>query len=192
MYRIETQERTWRMMEDESARQTTIQLVALHGLQDNLDAMMRKVELSILRPRVHEVQEIDDDSEGREDGEESRLQDGRKQGPSTYHRRELRDKLAFRFWLRLPALFSSRVWEIARIDAEQGWDLCFRTYNVRPLDSPIFQFCMEGDLEGVNKLIRHGEASLLDVTPTGESLVTVSIIDTLYRFKTKPQSHYRQ
>jgi hypothetical protein len=92
--------------------------------------------------------------------------------------------------MKLPALFSSRVWEIARIDAEQGWDLQFRTYSVRPVDSLIFKYCRIGNLERVKRLILNGEASLLDVTPTGGSLITVSIPDGIYRLKAN--SYYRQ
>jgi hypothetical protein len=161
-------------------------LVALQALQENQAAMMRKYEPLVQYPRVQEVQEIDDGSEGGEDGDETETHDGQDQRPSTYRRRNIADTPAFRFRVKLPALFSSRVWEIARIDAEQGWDLCFRTYNVRPLDSPISQCCRRGDLEGVKRKIQNGEASLLDVTPTGSYLITVSIIDDVYRFKAKP------
>jgi predicted nucleic acid-binding protein len=165
-------------------------LVALQALQENQAAMMRKYEPLVQYPRIQEVQEIDDGSEGGEDGDETETHDGQDQRPSKYRLRETRATFAFRFRMKLPALFSSRVWEIARIDAEQGWDLCFRTYNTRPLDSLIFQCCKYGDLEGVKSLIRNGEASLLDVSSTGGCLVTVSIVGGIHRFKAKP--HYRQ
>jgi hypothetical protein len=165
-------------------------LVALQVLQENQAVMMRTHEPLLQYPRVQEVQESDDGSRGREDGDESEPYDGQKQRLPVCRRREVRDTPAFRFRMKLPNLFSSRVWEIARIDAEQGWDLQFRKYNGRPLDSLIFQCCEKGDLEGVKRLIRNGEASLLDVTPTGGSLITVSIIDGLYRFEAKPD--YRQ
>jgi hypothetical protein len=71
-------------------------------------------------------------------------------------------------------LFSSRVWEIARIDAHQGWDLCFRTYNRRPRDAKIFEYCGIGDLGEVRRLIQNGEASLLDVDAGGRNLLSVS------------------
>lgn len=91
--------------------------------------------------------------------------------------------VALRFRIKLPAVFSSRVWEIARIDAEQGWDLYFRTYNVRSDNSPIFEFCREGDLEGVKELISNGEASPLDVSWSGDSLITVSTSSVFYRIE---------
>jgi hypothetical protein len=82
--------------------------------------------------------------------------------------------VAFRVKLRLPMLFSSRVWEIARIDAHQGWDLCFRAYNRRPREAEIFEYCRIGNLEEVRLLIQNGEASLLDVDEDGDNLLSVS------------------
>jgi len=75
--------------------------------------------------------------------------------------------VAFRVKLRLPMLFSSRVWEVARVDAHQGRDLCFRTYNRRPRDAKIFDYCAIGDFKDVRLLIQNGEASLLDVDEDG-------------------------
>jgi hypothetical protein len=57
---------------------------------------------------------------------------------------------------------------------------------MRPWDSPIFQCCRRGDLEGVKRLILKGEASLFDITPTGGSLIAVSIIDHRHKIKAKP------
>jgi hypothetical protein len=189
LYHRAEEERRWRMQETETVKrqdQLAMCLVALQALQDSQAAMMRQNKNLVQYPRVPEVQDIDDGSEGGENGDGSETHDGKNQGLSAHRRREIRDTPAFRFRLRLPALFSSRVWEIARIDAEQGWDLCFRTYNMRPLDSLIFQCCKKGDLERVKRLIRSGEASLLDVTPTGETLITVSITDDVYGFKANP------
>ena len=165
-------------------------LVALQVLQENQAVMMRTHEPLVQYPRLQEIREIDDGSEDGEDCEELVTHDRQYRGPSTYRRREIQDTPAFRFRMKLPNLFSSRVWEIARVAAEQGFDLQFRTYNVRPSHSPIFQCCRRGDLEGVERLIRNGEASLLDVIPTGESLITVSAFDDNYRFEAK--SYYRQ
>ena len=171
-------------------------LVALQVLQEKFEnqaVMMRQHEPLIQYPRVREVHEIDDGSEGEEDGYESEIHDQQLQESSTHRRhrrRKIDDTPAFRLRFRLPALFSSRVWEIARVTAEQGFDLKYRTYNMRPLDSPIFRCCKIGDLEGVKRLIKDGKASLLDVTPTGESLITVGAIDVIYSSEAKP--HYRQ
>ena len=74
---------------------------------------------------------------------------------------------------QLPTLFTSRVWEIARIDAHQGWDLCFRTYNRRPRDAKIFLHCRYHNLREVQRLIQNGEASLLDADEDGHNLLWV-------------------
>jgi hypothetical protein len=89
-------------------------------------------------------------------------------------RRRHTGAVAFRVKFRLPMLFSSRVWEVARIDAHQGWDLCFRTYNRRPRNAEIFEHCRWGQLEEVRLLIQNGEASLLDVDEDGDNLLSVS------------------
>jgi hypothetical protein len=194
-YRAE-KERRRRLKENDAViqkDQMAVFLKAFQALQETQAVMMRQHEPLIQYPRVREVHEIDDGLEGEEDGRESEIHDEQLQDPSTHRRhrrRNIADTPAFRLRFKLPALFSSRVWEIARINAEQGWDLQYRTYNVRPFDSPIFQCCKRGDLEGVKLLLQKGEASLLDVTPTGESLITVSIIDEVYGLKAKP--HYRQ
>jgi hypothetical protein len=85
-------------------------------------------------------------------------------------------KVAFRVKFGAPAWFSSRVWDITRINAQAGWDLCFRTYNRRPYDSEVLHCCRSGNLEGLKRLIQNGEASLLDVDVHGSNLISVSII----------------
>jgi CTP:molybdopterin cytidylyltransferase MocA len=193
LYHRAEEERRRRIQEADAVireGQLAMCLVALQALQETHAVMMRAPEPLVQYPTVQEIREIGDSSEEGEDGEEFENHDRRYRKPPTYRCRGIRDTPAFRFRMKLPTFFSSRVWEIARIDAEQGWDLSFRAYNVRPWNSPIFQCCLNGDLEGVRKLIRNGEASLLDVTPTGDGLITVSIIDDLYKFEAKP--HYRQ
>ena len=194
-YRAE-KERRRRLKENDAViqkDQMAVFLKAFQALQETQAVMVRQHEPLIQYPRVREVHEIDDGSEGEEDGYESEIQDEQRQETSEHRRhrgRNIADTPAFRLRFKLPAIFSSRVWEIARVAAEQGFDLQYRTYNVRPLDSLIFQCCKRGDLEGVKRLIRDGEASLLDVTPTGGSLITVSTIDDIYSSEAKP--HYRK
>jgi hypothetical protein len=86
--------------------------------------------------------------------------------------------IAFRLRLKVPAWFSTRVWEIAKVDAQQGqgWDLCFRTFNRRPNDSEVFKCCRHGELHGLKKLIQAGEASLFDVDESGGNLFAVSMM----------------
>jgi hypothetical protein len=97
------------------------------------------------------------------------------------------DTVAFRVKLRLPMLFSSRAWDIARVNAYQGWDLRFRTYNRLPKDAMIFKYCEEGDFESVKRMIHNGEASLYDVDEDGNNLLSVSIKAHKTMDYTKPQ-----
>jgi hypothetical protein len=84
--------------------------------------------------------------------------------------------VAFRLRLKVPAWFSTRVWEIAKVDAQQGWDLCFRTFNQRPNALHVFWDCRLGNLHALKQLIQAGEASLLDVDGSGGNLFAVSIV----------------
>jgi hypothetical protein len=84
--------------------------------------------------------------------------------------------VAFRVRLKVPAWFSTRVWEIAKVDAQQGWDLCFRTFNRRPNDSDVFGCCVSGDLDRLKLLVQAGKASPFDVNESGDNLFAVSII----------------
>jgi hypothetical protein len=85
------------------------------------------------------------------------------------------EAVTFRLKLQLPAWFSSRVWEFARVDAQQGWNLYFRAYNQRPNNAQIFVCCDNGDFYGARQLIDKGEASILDITASGENLLSLSL-----------------
>jgi hypothetical protein len=85
------------------------------------------------------------------------------------------ETVTFRMKLRLPMLFSSRIWEIAHVNAYQGWDLSLRTYNQLPRDARIFNYCYAGDFESVKRMIHSGEASLHDVDEDGNNLLSVSL-----------------
>jgi hypothetical protein len=71
--------------------------------------------------------------------------------------------------------------------SSQGWQAKMASFNVRsivhhdtqtmkcfandiqlvPSDSVIFDFCREGNLQAVQSLLKHGKASVRDITPTG-------------------------
>jgi hypothetical protein len=97
------------------------------------------------------------------------------QGQAKNSRTRRTETVAFRMKLRLPMLFSSRVWDIAHVNAYQGWDLRFRTYNQLPRDARIFNYCYAGDFESVKRMIHSGEASLHDVDEDGNNLLSVSL-----------------
>jgi hypothetical protein len=84
--------------------------------------------------------------------------------------------VAFSVRLKIPAWFSTRVWEIAKVDAQQGWDLCFRTFNQRSNNAHVFECREYGDLHKLKQLVQAGYASPFDVNESGDNLFTVSII----------------
>lgn len=194
LYHKAEEDRRWEIQQGEITRQreqTAMVRLAVQAAravqEDHHTGLLRELQMEpcIRRRRIHEVQETYDGSERRED--EDKPEEARE--PSAYRHRNAPEAPTGRFRIKLPALFSSRVWDIAHFDAKQGWDLRFRTYNVRPWDSPIFRCCRKGDLEGVKNLVRNGDASLLDICPEGKSLIEMSIVSfppTPYTSKADP------
>ncbi|KAN0093828.1 hypothetical protein V8E51_017012 [Hyaloscypha variabilis] len=56
----------------------------------------------------------------------------------------------------------------------QGWQTNMHTFNVVPDDSPIFEFCREGNLEAVRYLLGSRKASVNDMTVDGWTPLHVS------------------
>lgn len=79
-------------------------------------------------------------------------------------------------WLVLLGMKSSFDVMISR--STQGWtnNLSSRTFRAVPHDALIFQFCENGNLEGIKTLLARGDASLMDRCPRGWTLLHVSII----------------
>ncbi|KAK4540419.1 hypothetical protein LTR36_009276 [Oleoguttula mirabilis] len=74
------------------------------------------------------------------------------------------------YWTRL----SSRVWDMAVMDAGFGLDLRIRTYNIVSRGSEIFDCCKKGDIVRMQALVADGKASFLDCDPLGCTLLWVS------------------
>lgn len=60
----------------------------------------------------------------------------------------------------------------------QGWknNLSSRTFRAVPEDALIIQFCTDGNIEGVKTLLARVDASVMDRSPGGYTLLHVSII----------------
>jgi hypothetical protein len=69
-----------------------------------------------------------------------------------------------RISFRLPLWLYSGVWELAMSNSQCGWNVYLCTYNCVPLDSSIFRYCQNGDIDGVQRLIENGQGSPLDVS----------------------------
>ena len=77
----------------------------------------------------------------------------------------------------LVSLGIKRSFDVLFASSTQGWknNLSSRSFRAVPKDALIFQFCEDGNLEGVKTLLSRGDASLWDRTPWGETLLHVSI-----------------
>lgn len=63
----------------------------------------------------------------------------------------------------------SKGFRVSFLESAQGWfpGFTFRHFNVRPYDALIFELCSIGDIEGVKRLFRRGDASPFDTDPDG-------------------------
>jgi hypothetical protein len=145
------------------------------AIQTYTDNVTREFGLAVHRNRASLIQELEEVSPRLISSD--RLEKSNQivsNSPGTIRSRKAR-KVAFRVKLRAPAWFSDRVWEIAKVDAQQGWDLCFRTFNQRPDNAHIFVCCDNGDIHEIRRLIEAREASLLDVTSSGDNLLSIAL-----------------
>ena len=94
-------------------------------------------------------------------------------------------RLRLRAQFGFPAWLSSRVWDVALVGAQSGWNIQIRTYHLVPHDSPIFKYCEAGYLPGVRRLIESGKASPLDVVTSDfvmhghHTLLEVSLVSSV-------------
>jgi hypothetical protein len=67
--------------------------------------------------------------------------------------------------IRLPNRVCSYVWEFAVTSAlaQSLWSIHLYTYNIVPQNSFIFRYCEHGDVAAMQRLIKSGQGSLLDV-----------------------------
>jgi hypothetical protein len=68
--------------------------------------------------------------------------------------------------IRLPSRLCSYVWEFAVTSAlaQSRWSIHLYTYNIVPQNSLIFRYCEHGDVAAMQRLIKSGQGSLLDIT----------------------------
>ncbi|KAI1615486.1 hypothetical protein EDD36DRAFT_485823 [Exophiala viscosa] len=67
-----------------------------------------------------------------------------------------------RIRFRLPVWLCSKIWDLTINSSHCGWSMHLSTYRAVSKYSAIFLCCFKGDIEGVQRLIQNGEASLLD------------------------------
>jgi hypothetical protein len=56
------------------------------------------------------------------------------------------------------------------------WSMSFKAFNLRPDWSPIFDYCISGNIAGVRSLIENGHASPTDIDSEGMTPLHVSIV----------------
>ena len=79
-----------------------------------------------------------------------------------------------RYAITLGNWLTGHIWNLALTRSEGSWTCSIQTWNVIPGDSPIFQFCADGNLDGVQRLTLGGQASFMDCNDLGETLLDVS------------------
>jgi hypothetical protein len=76
--------------------------------------------------------------------------------------------------VQLPAWIFPRRYQLRARKAQSGWDYRFRTYYPTSYDSPVFRFCMDGNVEGLQQLFDAGLASPFNIDEDGWTTLHVS------------------
>ena len=74
-----------------------------------------------------------------------------------------------RAWYRGPAWLVNRAWVFHAVKARNGWDCCFRQYNIIPSNSPVFEHAKSGNVTGLRELFEKKQASPWDCCDDGWS-----------------------
>ena len=72
-----------------------------------------------------------------------------------------------RAWYRGPAWLVNRAWAFHAVKARNGWDCCFRQYNIIPSSSPVFRHAGRGNVMGLRELFDTNQASPWDCDNNG-------------------------
>ncbi|KAH8179455.1 hypothetical protein LIA77_00974 [Sarocladium implicatum] len=78
-------------------------------------------------------------------------------------------------YLQMPRWWSSKVWMFTNMRTTFGGGFQYRVYNILPGDSEVFERARQGDYRGVKQMLDDGDASCLDVTETGDSILHVAL-----------------
>ncbi|KAL9095830.1 MAG: hypothetical protein Q9165_001827 [Trypethelium subeluteriae] len=106
------------------------------------------------------------------------LEQGGRPLPARQAKRKTRRK---KIRIDLPRWLSNRVWEFAISESQSSWGATLYTYNLVPRDSPIFRCCRSGDIDAMKRLIRSGEASLLDTTKDSWG-ISMTLLESAAKF----------
>ena len=77
--------------------------------------------------------------------------------------------------IQLPAWIFPRRYQLRARKAQSGWDCRFRTYYpISRYSSPVFDFCQDGNVEGLQRLFDAGLASPFNTDELGFTTLHVS------------------
>ena len=103
------------------------------------------------------------------------------QRPRALKRRENQRSEWRRIRISFSAWLTGRIWDVATRRSRNGWTCTLQTWRVVPNGSPIFDSCVNGDINVVKNLILGGSASPWDIDERGENLLSVSHLNNVWQ-----------
>jgi hypothetical protein len=80
--------------------------------------------------------------------------------------------------LRFPTWLCRRIFDFALTQTQCGWSVHLRTYNLveNAKDQLIFHYCTNGNVEGMQRLLKSSAATLFDIRFIGSYITLVEVI----------------
>ena len=78
------------------------------------------------------------------------------------------------FSFKTPTSWLGRVYTFTKYQTSCGWDFAFRTYTAIPHSSPIIQYSLSGDIQGLQNIFQSKQASPFVVDEDGWTPLHVS------------------
>ncbi|ETI23224.1 hypothetical protein G647_05022 [Cladophialophora carrionii CBS 160.54] len=76
--------------------------------------------------------------------------------------------------LLLQSRLLGKAFEFVQQQACGAWTYGFRTYNVRAWNEPVFRYVFDGNIAALQNLFHKGQASILDRSPCGDTLLHIA------------------
>ncbi|KAL3458369.1 hypothetical protein BJX64DRAFT_279957 [Aspergillus heterothallicus] len=76
--------------------------------------------------------------------------------------------------VRLPLGFIDKVWTLQTKRLTSGWTFTIQTHNVISDSSPVFEYCVNGDIKAVQSLFSSRLATPVDCNSVGTSLLSIA------------------
>ncbi|KAL2869484.1 uncharacterized protein BJX67DRAFT_379037 [Aspergillus lucknowensis] len=82
-----------------------------------------------------------------------------------------------KYRIRIPFLGFDKVLSFQSTSVYSSWGITIQTYNIIPDCSPVFKYCMEGNINAVQELFTSGAASPFDTDRHGTSLLSIAALN---------------